>query len=767
MSNSKNKVKLIRIANILQFFSYMHIDKNQEVVYNIIVKKRGGNMAKGLDYSKVATQVSKAFSLASLYGAILENVDERVEGKLISDKQKEAIKKIKSINLEIGKNVIMLDAYYTANPPSNPAELAQLEKIAEGIRHGFADANCEFKGPKDGKTYSFKGQLADGTKVSLSALAKYISNAKVPLDDRLSFLDSYRLRLDAIFEKLYGKSRVWAAIQDYEGKIKLLSPVDTRLSEGLSGDFTKKTEDYAALVAKFQQIVTLGTPLSDKLKTEIDSALNDLDSSIERLGDLYEYNVRLEEIRENLYGAGTISSSGYSGIIKDYEGKWAHFPSAEQEYALKRMKGLFTQLANNYDTLAKEFESIVKSGKPLSDEFMAGVNFTADGKISAVAPTIPQKAEIQLTKRKKETINATIKELEELLVTAEYIHNQRSTIRKGANTRLGSGLIKGGIAVLLIGAVLGSVIAGVLSYVNSNEPTPEQDVPDSNQSQTIETVESYQQEVAAKIAELEEASANWPQEYQDMLEKYLDEEDTINTYNALLNLPKTSSSEEHLKLAEEYAGEIMDNLNGIEYLVKQINKILEEPTVLQKNELSEDTIGVINQFKSSSYRGDLNRVEINFEQNGNAIIRIYFDSTSGSYMVDIGANNAIDFIKDGEEELDEGTLSTILKEGSLSTAIYVDYVDQVDSFSIDDKTVTAFYIDQGDISNLINNAGKNTEINLTIETVNGRYEEDVSIGHNGDINNQESALSAIRQAALQKLRKGHTIGEISTLDSEK
>lgn len=465
-----------------------------------------------------------------------------------------------------------------------------------------------------------------------------------------------------------------------------------------------------------------GSKYSVALNTLASCAVNvDLHgASSDRAKSLLDYSSRLASIYQALYGDGTLYSRGYKGQIEDYKGKWAHFPSAEQERALKIMQGIFAQVAANYDSLKKEFDEVMQdSKKELSAEFQSGVIFTQDGVLGkgAATPNIEQTVKINVTKRKTETANASIPALEDALGDAETIQKNISKVRKFANEH--SGVIKGGIVVALLAAVIGTGIGLAKEYRDRHPVIKEVEI---NRPAYTYTVEGFQQEINNRIEELKKASANWAQEYQEMFAPYLN--GTNENYNALMAI----TSEDGIELAKDLRDTILADLTRIETLAENATQAIpEKPIVLDGTKLSSVTAlgNYYNTFISKT--ATPTKVELDFVQTGkrqgDADVKIYFTNPNGSvsYIKEVGIDNAISYIgEDGTvapTELNEMLSTADTSASNVST--FVNYINKFPNLTtVDGLAVEDFYVDEYDLSKLAE-GGKGT-VDWRIVLADGR-----------------------------------------------
>ena len=468
-----------------------------------------------------------------------------------------------------------------------------------------------------------------------------------------------------------------------------------------------------------------GSKYSVALNTLVSCVVNLNQSSPERIEDLEDYSSRLASIYQALYGDGTLYSRGYKGQIEDYKGKWAHFPSAEQERALKIMQGIFDQAAANYKSLKAEFDEVMQDSETeLSEEFKSGVIFTQDGVLGkgAATPNIEQTVEINVTKRKTETANASIPALEDALGDAETIQENISKVRKFANEH--SGVIKGGIVVVLLATLIGASIGGAKEYRDRHPVIKEVEI---NAPAYTDTVEDIQQEINNRIEELKTASANWAQEYQDQLVSYYKdtaEDERNENYNKLMAI----TSEDDIELAKDLRDTILADLTRIETLAENATQsIPEKPIVLDGTKLSSVTAlgNYYNTFISKT--ATPTKVELDFVQTGDyrgdAVASIYFTNPNGSvsYIKEVGIDNAISYI--GEDStVDPTELNKMLSAADTSASNVSTFVNYINKFpdltTADGLAVEDFYVDEYDLSKLAE-GGKGT-VDWRIVLADGR-----------------------------------------------
>lgn len=448
-------------------------------------------------------------------------------------------------------------------------------------------------------------------------------------------------------------------------------------------------------------------------------------ASRDRAKSLLDYSSRLASIYQALYGDGTLYSRGYKGQIEDYKGKWAHFPSAEQERALKIMQGIFAQVAANYDSLKKEFDEVMQdSKKELSEEFKSGVIFTQDGVLGkgAATPNIEQTVKINVTKRKTETANASIPALEDALGDAETIQKNISKVRKFANEH--SGVIKGSIAVVILASLIGAGGGAAKEYRDRHPVIKEIEI---NRPAYTDTVEDIQQEINNRIEELKTASANWAQEYKDQLVPYYKdtaEDERNENYNKLMAI----TSEDNIELAKDLRDTILADLTRIETLAENATQAIpEKPIVLDGTKLSSVTAlgNYYNTFISKTAKPT--KVELDFVQTGDyrgdAVASIYFTNPNGSvsYIKEVGIDNAISYIGE-DRKLDASELNAMLSTADTSASNVSTFVNYINKFpnltTVDGLAVEDFYVDEYDLSKLAE-GGKGT-VDWRIVLADGR-----------------------------------------------
>ena len=435
-------------------------------------------------------------------------------------------------------------------------------------------------------------------------------------------------------------------------------------------------------------------------------------ASSDRAKSLLDHSSRLASIYQALYGDGTLYSRGYKGQIEDYKGKWAHFPSAEQERALKIMQGIFDQVAANYKSLKAEFDKVMQDSETeLSEEFKSGVIFTQDGVLGkgAATPNIEQTVEINVTKRKTETANASIPALEDALGDAETIQKNISKVRKFANEH--SGVIKGGIAVVILATLIGTSGGAAKEYRDRHPVIKEVEI---NRPAYTDTVEDIQQEINNRIEELKTASANWAQKYKDQLVPYYKdtaEDERNENYNKLMAI----TSEDDIELAKDLRDTILADLTRIETLAENATQAIpEKPIVLEGSKLS--SLSAIWNFSNPFVSGTPTKVELDFiqsgERQGDADVKICFTDPNGSvsYIKEVGIDNAISCI--GEDgTVDPTELNKMLSAADTSASNVSTFVNYINKFpdltTADGLAVEDFYVDEYDLSKLAE-GGKGT-----------------------------------------------------------
>lgn len=528
-------------------------------------------------------------------------------------------------------------------------------------------------------------------------------------------VDTMGVRLGAVnanvrkFFDEYVKNNAPASEEDYE----IIEKIITGIKNGFKGECSFRGPKDGVVYEFVDTIKHDGSLLTVSLRNLASDAVNVCNSVAKnRLEQLQAYNDSLAIIRRTLYGIGP--DRGYLGEVEKYERYWKNFPTTEQEKLLNSMRDLATQLEADYKELSKEFEDVAKNPeKTLSDEFTSKVNSILDDDYGS------------------------LKKLEGLLYDASVVEAEESTSKSVTNKH--PGIVKKAIAAGLVVAAVAGILALWGKFTDWKfipEPTPEQDLPDSNQSQTIDTVADYQQEVAEKIAELEKASANWSQKYKDMLKPYLGESPTDETYQALLALDQISSSKEDLKLAEDYADEIMTKLISIQALAeaeqeKPEQVIPKDPIVFEGADLSE--ISNLNDFRNPFVSGTPTKVEVDFIQEGNskgdAVVRIYFtnkDGTVVAYAKGIGIDRATDYLEEGK--LPAKAVSNMLAKADKTTSNVSTYGNYIEKYpeltTADGVAVKELYIDQDDLSKLA--AGGTVDINWAIVDATGRVYKGLS-----------------------------------------
>lgn len=709
----------------------MHIDKNQEVVYNIIVKKEEVNMPK-IDHDTYVMILNKFKENSSKWEEI-KIVYERFIGQVailcaISDEE-EKEKKLKPYRETARKIQDNIKVY---------GNFLKKSGLDDADKDSLKDID-EFKAEK-----LLKALDAQGSILKFSSTNWGDETFKLNDIDRGDLI----IRTEGLKRNL--SKDALALFESWTRLLTAKEHIDSLVYQGVNcGEYKKRL--YDAINEIQSKLTEGGASLSEEIKKQFET-LNLTEDREDRKDRVKKFE-DLSTYQNDLIGTGA-SLERCRVEIDDLERDWKHFTS------IKKKKKL-NELNDNYNKLNTEREELQKKLNAICEVEFNGAEDFPYGEI-------------------RDRLDELYTPIIDLGRNVGDLSNQITAARNNLGV---SKVNQHGLAIkhAIVGLTAATTIALILSWGGATDfaYVMENDQPSSGNEQgpeeTITNVKKYQDEVNNKIENLKTASANWTQAYQDQLVPYYKDtaEDKRNeNYNALMSMDSTSTSQAALDLAEERRNTIFGELDKISNEAKQVLDIISSGKKAPLTDLSQETIDVINTFRTS-YLGTLNKVELSFEQTGDAIIRIYFDAVVNNearqYMVDIGAFDAADriIIKDGK--VDEKILYEILGEKkSLSTAVYVNYVDQVDSFSIDGITVTAFYIDQGDIRNLITHPNQSTSVSLTIETADGvLYEVSPSIFHTS-IKTQEDALLAIRIGALKELRDaGHTIGEVSTLDSEK
>lgn len=656
----------------------MHIDKNQEVVYNIIVKKRGGTMGQ---VKKVYTRDQIAQKNAKIISSYYECLDtlkivKNYINSLNENEKKRFSNLINNVSVldavfrALEENIKKENEYQTQNGIVADEDLQALGKICDGIKDGFSSSSGDkisFKGQKTAEEYEFT------TQVTIDGKAYAVSCASVE-------------------------------------------------------ELRKKVSNQ----------------LSDELKKEIDK--------------IKEYSNYLNNIRVKLVGDGLIDL-GMKGAIDKFKKVWKNSPSAEQTRLLNLMDGLFKCIKGNYNKMMASFSD---QNTEFSQDLKEAISFT-NGDISSYNGsmiTASPKIKTNSLGTKKEVWNAQITKLDEVLQNAAVIDNLTSSKPRKFANKHGS-VIKKLAIVTLIAAGLAGIIGTWAGLTDGKfrAPDPTNDQPNSGNDngpvEIITTVKEYQDKVNNKIEELQNASANWAQEYQEMFAPYLN--GTNENYNALMAISYASTSEDDIKLAESLSDTILADLVKIETsaeIAADQETIPQETTVFEGAELS--SVPNINDFKIKRFPGTATKVEVEFIQNGkrqgDAEVRIYFTDKDGSvsYIQEVGIDSALTYLGENRE-VDVAELNDMLNNADKTTSnvsTLRNHIDEVSGLTTaDGVAVTDFYIDEDDLSKLI--SGDKVDVNWEIVLADGRtIEQHTSMKY---LISDEDKPADIENKALQTL----------------
>lgn len=276
----------------------MHIDKNQEVVYNIIVKKRGGTMGQ---VKKVYTRDQIAQKNAKIISSYYECLDTLKIVKNYINSLNENEKKRFS---DLINNVSVLDAvfraleenikkgneYQTQNGIVADEDLQALGKICDGIKDGFSSSSGDkisFKGQKTAEEYEFTTQVTiDGKAYAVSCasveeLRKKVSNQlSDELKKEIDKIKEYSNYLNNIRVKLVGDGLIDLGMKGAIDKFKKVwknspSAEQTRLLNLMDGLFKCIKGNYKNMMDSFSD---QNTEFSQDLKEAISFTNGDISS---------------------------------------------------------------------------------------------------------------------------------------------------------------------------------------------------------------------------------------------------------------------------------------------------------------------------------------------------------------------------------------------------------------------------------------------------------------------------------------------------------
>lgn len=511
---------------------------------------------------------------------------------------------------------------------------------------------------------------------------------------------------------------------------------------------TKVTIDgkaYAVSCASVEELrKKVSNQLSDELKKEIE--------------EIKKYSNDLNNIRVKLVGNG-LTELGMKGAIDKFKKVWKNSPSAEQTRLLNLMDELFECIKGNYN---KMMDSFSDQNKEFSQDLKEAISFTNGTILSYNGSMIKASPKIKTNSlgTKKEVWNAQITKLDEVLQNAAVIDNLTSSKPRKFANKHGS-VIKKLVIVTLIAAGLAGIIGTWAGLTDGKfrAPDPTNDQPNSGNGngpvEIITTVKEYQDKVNNKIEELQNASANWAQEYQEMFAPYLN--GTNENYNALMAISYASTSEDDIKLAESLSDTILADLVKIETsaeIAADQETIPQETTVFEGAELS--SVPNINDFKIKRFPGTATKVEVEFIQNGkrqgDAEVRIYFTDKDGSvsYIQEVGIDSALTYLGENRE-VDAAELNDMLNNADKTTSnvsTLRNHIDEVSGLTTaDGVAVTDFYIDEDDLSKLI--SGDKVDVNWEIVLADGRtIEQHTSMKY---LISDEDKPADIENKALQTL----------------
>ena len=493
------------------------------------------------------------------------------------------------------------------------------------------------------------------------------------------------------------------ALALFESWTRLLTAkehIDSLVYQGVNcGEYKKRL--YDAINEIQSKLTEGGASLSEEIKKQVET-LNltedredreDRKDRVKKFEDLSTY-------QNDLIGTGA-SLERCRVEIDDLERDWKHFTS------IKKKKKL-NELNDNYNKLNTEREELQKKLNAICEVEFNGAEDFPYGEI-------------------RDRLDELYTPIIDLGRNVGDLSNQITAARNNLGV---SKVNQHGLAIkhAIVGLTAATAIALILSWGGATDfaYVMENDQPnsgnDNGPEETITTVQEYQDKVNNKIEELKKASANWPQEYQEMFAPYLN--GTNENYNKLMAI----TSEDDIELAKDLRDTILADLTRIETLAENATQsIPEKPIVLDGTKLSSVTAlgNYYNTFISKT--ATPTKVELDFVQTGDyrgdAVASIYFTNPNGSvsYIKEVGIDNAISYI--GEDStVDPTELNKMLSAADTSASNVSTFVNYINKFpdltTADGLAVEDFYVDEYDLSKLAE-GGKST-VDWRIVLADGR-----------------------------------------------
>lgn len=683
----------------------MHIDKNQEVVYNIIVKKEEVNMPK-IDHDTYVMILNKFKENSSKWEEI-KIVYERFIGQVailcaISDEE-EKEKKLKPYRETARKIQDNIKVY---------GNFLKKSGLDDADKDSLKDID-EFKAEKLLKALDAQGSIL-----------KFSSTNWGDETFKLNDIDKGDLIIRTEGLKRNLSKDALALFENWTRLLTAKEHIDSLVYQGVNcGAYQKRL--YDAINEIQSKLTEGGASLSEEIKKQVET-LNLTEGRVESFEDLSTY-------QNNLIGTGA-SLERCRVEIDDLERDWKHFTS------IKKKKKL-NELNDNYNKLNTEREELQKKLNAICEvEFNGAEDFPYD----------------EIRDRLDELYTPII----DLGRNVGDLSNQITAARNNLGV---SKVNQHGLAIkhAIVGLTAATTIALILIWGGATDfaYVMENDQPSSGNEngpeETITTVQEYQDKVNNKIEELKNASANWTQEYQEMFAPYLN--GTNENYNALMAISYASTSEDDIKLAESLSDTILADLTKIETLAEiaaDQETIPQETTVFEGAELS--SVPNINDFKIKRFPGTATKVEVEFIQNGkrqgDAEVRIYFTDKDGSvsYIQEVGIDSALTYLGENRE-VDAAELNDMLNNADKTTSnvsTLRNHINEVSGLTTaDGVAVTDFYIDEDDLSKLI--SGDKVDVNWEIVLADGRtIEQHTSMKY---LISDEDKPADIENKALQTL----------------
>lgn len=685
----------------------MHIDKNQEVVYNIIVKKEEVNMPK-IDHDTYVMILNKFKENSSKWEEI-KIVYDRFIGQVailcaISDEE-EKEKKLKPYRETARKIQDNIKVY---------ANFLKKSGLDDADKDSLKDID-EFKAEK-----LLKALDAQGSILKFSSTNWGDETFKLNDIDRGDLI----IRTEGLKRNL--SKDVLALFESWTRLLAAKEHIDSLVYQGVNcGEYKKRL--YDAINEIQSKLTEGGASLSEEIKKQVET-LNLTEDREDRKDRVKKFE-DLSTYQNDLIGTGA-SLERCRVEIDDLERDWKHFTS------IKKKKKL-NELNDNYNKLNTEREELQKKLNAICEvEFNGAEDFPYD----------------EIRDRLDELYTPII----DLGRNVGDLSNQITAARNNLGV---SKVNQHGLAIkhAIVGLTAATAIALILSWGGATDfaYVMENDQPNSGNGngpvEIITTVQEYQDKVNDKIENLKTASEKWPQEYQEMFAPYLN--GTNENYNALMAI----TSEDDIKLAESLSDTILADLVKIETsaeIAADQETIPQETTVFEGAELS--SVPNINDFKIKRFPGTATKVEVEFIQNGkrqgDAEVRIYFTDKDGSvsYIQEVGIDSALTYLGENRE-VDAAELNDMLNNADKTTSnvsTLRNHIDEVSGLTTaDGVAVTDFYIDEDDLSKLI--SGDKVDVNWEIVLADGRtIEQHTSMKY---LISDEDKPADIENEALQTL----------------